>query len=241
MQVRKREKIRKLTGPWISADEAKRRVATALERSAAGMSATLNKGGDLPSYSVRFRRDRDTEVYADVSARGGHLLWMVFDRPVDGRKWTIKQAERKARQFLTRIEYTDMVPISYNETDQIATFNYVHREQGILIYPESVSVKVALDNGEIMGLQANDYLLNRITRPNVRPALTEQEARGQVNPAFRVEKSDLAIIYDKKGNEVLCYDFLGRMDHGQYRVFINAANGEEEYIEKIEKADADLI
>ncbi len=43
---------------------------------------------------------------------------------------------------------------------------------------------------------------------------------------------------DQSGKEVLCYEFIGLLDDETYRIFINAANGDEELVEKL--ADNEL-
>ena len=48
----------------------------------------------------------------------------------------------------------------------------------------------------------------------------------------------LAVIMDQNGKEILCYEFMGVLDDETYRIFINAANGDEELVEKL--ADNEL-
>lgn len=243
MEVQKREKYNRLKGKPITAEQAKQRVAQVLgQRSTQKMTATLNKKGDYQTYSVRYKGANGTDVYADLTRIGGHMVWMVYDREVKTRKLNINQARERAQLFLNRIGYKNMVPISYDETGNIATINFVHRENGILIYPEAATVKVALDNGEITGLQADEYVFNKIDADVMKkPSLSVEEARKEVSPHLKVQKNNLAVIYNELGKAVLCHEFLGKLGNEQYRVFINANTGDEEFVEKIEKADADQV
>jgi spore germination protein len=70
-----------------------------------------------------------------------------------------------------------------------------------------------------------------------KPKLTEAAARKFVSPRLKVQKANLAYIYGEDGKEALCYEFLGMLDKDEYRVFINAQNGNEELVEKITKAN----
>jgi spore germination protein len=242
MEVRKRERGNNISGAKISPEQAKHIVAKAFGKpSTKGMSVALSKYSNYETYSVRYQGANRTEVYTDVTVKGGHLVWMIFDRPVKAHRIGMAQALRHAQNFLNRIGYTNMVPISYDETGNIVSYTLVHRENGVYIYPETLAVKVALDNGEIMGLQADEYVFNKIKLPSLKPKLSEADARKRVNPHLKVEKRNLAIVYNQAGQEVLCYEFLGRIDNSQYRIFINAMNGEEEYVDRIEKADADQV
>ncbi len=242
MEVHKREKFRHLTGKDISLEEAKQKVADTFGvQSTKKMKATLNgKGGDYQTISVTYPK-AEGEVYTDLTKKGGHLVFMIYDRPVKTAKLNLTQAEEKARHFLEKIGYKDMVTISYDEVGQMFVFNFVHQHDDIYFYPEKVAVKVARDNGEIVALQADEYLFNKITPVVKKPNLTEEEARKKVSSKLSVQKVNLAYIYGHTGKPVLCYEFLGTLDKEQYRVFINAVDGGEEKVEKIKKADADRV
>jgi spore germination protein len=134
-----------------------------------------------------------------------------------------------------------MEATSWNETGNIAIFTFVRKSGDVWIYPEAAAVKVALDNGEIMGFQGDEMVFNKVGRPKEKARLTEAQARKQVSPRLKIVKSNRAVIYNPEGIAVFCYEFLGSLDSEQYRVFINADTGKEEYIERIEKADGDRI
>ncbi len=57
-----------------------------------------------------------------------------------------------------------MEPNYYLRYDGTVLFNFVYKEQNITIYPDLVKVKVALDNGEIVGFDASTYYLNHHNR-----------------------------------------------------------------------------
>jgi spore germination protein len=74
-----------------------------------------------------------------------------------------------------------------------------------------------------------------------KPKLSATQARKQVNPHLKLTKNNLAVIYDRNGRQVLCHEFLGTINGEQYRLFINADTGEEEYVDRIEKANGNRI
>lgn len=242
MEVRERERAKNISGKKITLEEAKKLVAKAFgKKSTKGMRAEHNKNGDYETISVQYTGANNTEVQTELTAKGGHIVWMVFDRPVKKKQLHLNQALQEADRFLERIGYKDMEPIAYDETAKIVSYTFVHRQNGVTIYPQTLAVKVALDNGEIMGLQADEYVFNNFRLSKTKPGLTREEARKKLSPYLKVQKSGLAIIYNQAGQPVLCYEFMGSIKGNQYRVFINANNGEEEFVDRIEKADADQI
>lgn len=48
--------------------------------------------------------------------------------------------------------------------DHIGVFSFVVNEEGVRIYPETIKLKVALDNGQIIGFTAQDYMKNTENR-----------------------------------------------------------------------------
>lgn len=237
-EARERQQYVRLTGKPATVQEVKNKLASVLGRpNTRGIAVTENSKGDFQTYSARLTREDGHVVYADFTKKGGYLVWLMFDRPVERQRLSIGAAQQRATRFLNRLGYPTMRPISYDTSQQTATFTFVHQERGVLIYPESVTVKVALDNGEIMALQANDYVFNHpVVKEIHRPRLSKGKARTSVNPRVNVEKSDLAVIYGEDGNPVLCYEFIGWLGNDQYRIFINADNGREEYVEKVKKS-----
>lgn len=242
MEVRERERAKNISGKKITLEQAKQLVAKAFgKKSTKGMRAELNKNGDYETISVQYTGANNTEVQTELTAKGGHIVWMVFDRPVKKKQLHPNQALQEADRFLERIGYKDMEPIAYDETAKIVSYTFVRRQNGVTIYPQTLAVKVALDNGEIMGFQADEYVFNNFRLSETKPKLTKEEARKKLSTHLKEEKSGLAIIYNRAGQPVLCYEFMGSIKGNQYRIFINANNGEEELVDRIEKADADQI
>jgi spore germination protein len=95
-------------------------------------------------------------------------------------------------------------------------------------------VKVALDDGEILGFTANNYYMNHTDRDIPDPEISEEEAKEKVNPSVDIQEEFLAVIDNDLGEEVLTYEFLGVLDNETYRIFINAMDGREEQVERLD-------
>lgn len=242
LQVQQRTKWNRLKGKKVTPSEVKQKMQKVLRLpSTKGITVTKNKKGDYVTYSVHYGGDQaKKEINADVTEVGGKLVWMMIDRPQQKARLSFSQAEAQANQFLQHLGYQNMKVISYDDTQETVSLNFVHQEGNVKIYPEAVTVKVALDNGEIIGLKADEYIFNEIEKKDQKPRLSVQEARKQVSPHLKVEKHNLAYIYNEAGKPVLCYEFLGRLGKEQYRLFINSDSGDEEFIQKVEKGNLSI-
>ncbi|MDI3256220.1 MAG: germination protein YpeB [Kyrpidia sp.] len=193
------------------------------------------KGNPNPTYSVTVEDGRASHVFLDVTKQGGHVLWYMNDRPVGGEKIDLSAAEAGARNWLRAHGYPVMEMIQADQTDSVGVFEFVPVERGIRLYPDKVTVKVALDNGEVIGLSAKDYVYHHRPRNLPVPSLSMAQARQRLSPHVTVQEHHLALIPNDEKQEVLAYEFLGTIDRDTYRIYINARNGDEEGVEKMRR------
>ena len=102
-------------------------------------------------------------------------------------------------------------------------------QDDVIIYPDLIKVKVALDNGEILGLETSGYLNNHIeTRDLSKIKIQIEQARQTINPDLEIGSEGLAVIPTEWKTEILCYEFKGKVEDREFLVYINAENGREE-------------
>jgi germination protein YpeB len=229
-----------LSGEPVSADEVKRRAAKLLgfgDPSAVRVTENA-KGTEYAVYSAAVDTGDGVTIQMDFTTRGGELIWFMNPREIGARKSvSLDDADRAAREFLGERGYPEMRAIAVDPYDNAVNLTYAPVQDGAVIYPQKVTVKVALDRGEVVGLQAADYVYEHKERKLPKPALDEAAARAKLHPEFEVERSQLAVIKNDLDEEVLCHEFAGRINGGRYKVYINAENGVEEKIERYRTAD----
>ncbi|SFS94071.1 germination protein YpeB [Marininema halotolerans] len=229
-----RKLYNRLKGKNVTPTEVKEKVADILERpNTKGIKVSKTNNGKYPVYSITLKEKNGKQVTGDLTQKGGYVLWMNYDRQVKKPKISPERAQGEAVSFLDRLGYPKMETISYGQSGNVAVFTFVRNANGTLFYPESVAVKVAMDNGEITGFRADQYVFNHQATFKTKPTISKDKARTYVNSHLKVQKVRQAVIYGDHGGEVLCYEFLGQLDKNKYRVFINAKSGDEEYVEKI--------
>ncbi|WP_405101779.1 germination protein YpeB [Oceanobacillus sp. FSL H7-0719] len=190
------------------------------------------KGADIPLYSINYSNG-DKKAYLDLTKKGGHPLTLLIDRPVKEKKVSLNEGAKKAEAYIEDLEFKDMQLYQSAEYDTNGMYSFLYNQNGIRVYSDSIEVKVALDNGEIIGLTTSNYFSNHHIRKVTDPEITEEEAKEKVNPQVEIHESHLAIIDNDLGEEVLAYEFLGTLGEDTFRIFINALDGKEEKIEKL--------
>lgn len=194
--------------------------------------------GNFPSYMIRATGPRNTnqDRRLSVSVKGGHVAWMLGNRPVAKSSLSLTQAEDRAKAFLSRNGYTNMRGVGREHFSNIATISFVPVRDGVLYYPELVKVQVAQDNGEILGFDSTAYLTfhdSRETQPGS-AKITEAQIRKMINPHLRTERVQLAQVLDEMYNKVLCYEVQGTQGPDRYLIYYNATSGKEEKIRRID-------
>ncbi len=191
----------------------------------------------IPSYTFNIRpknTSKELAIYMGVSKKGGKVLWMANSRPVPKGKLSTKEAQDKALKYLKEKGFDNMETNYYLKNDGTILFNFVYKENNVIVYPDLVKVKVALDNGEVVGFDASGYYLNHQARNIETPQITETEARDKVKTEFNINSTRLALIPIGK-EEKLCYEFKGKHNNADFIVYINALDGTEEQILQIIK------
>ena len=126
----------------------------------------------------------------------------------------------------------------YMKNNNILTINYAYSQSDITIYPDLIKLKVALDNGEIVGIETTNYLNSHSERTIENAKITKEAALEYINPNIEIKGTNLAIIPTEYGSEILCWEIKGRIItnvnenivSNDFLVYINAETGKEEDI-----------
>ncbi len=192
-----------------------------------------NNNGIINTYNFQMTlggNKKNSVAEADVSVIGGHVIWFLYNREIGDKTIDINKAMDIGNKFLEERNYKNMKQSYYLQNDGIATINYAYTENGVTYYTDLIKVKVALDNGEVVGFEANGYFMNHRERDLGTPKITQEQARKLVTKGENIKSSGLALIPTNYGTEILCYEFTGKLEDRDFLVYINANTGKEEQV-----------
>lgn len=227
---------RGLTGNEMSPEEAKQNVINFFGKDKVSVveDTGRNDATTIKTYSYRVKFNNVPEEQAatvDVTQKGGHVLWMLYNRPIGAEeKINIDQAKELGKRFLAEQGYNDMADTYYLKEDNTAIINYAYKQGDVVVYPDLIKVKIALDNGEIIGFESKGYLSSHIQRNIPAPRLSMEEARARISSRMEILSSGLAIIPTNYKTELFTYEFKGKLNGKDFLVYINTENGNEENI-----------
>ncbi|MEC2076383.1 germination protein YpeB [Metabacillus fastidiosus] len=233
------EGFKQLKGKMISKNEARKIAEKFVNQEVKDVKITENgEGASFGFYSLAMTDKKDkSEINIDLTKKGGYPIYLVENREISDAKISLNDATNKAVEFLKKNNFENLQLFESAQYDNTGTFSFVSVHDNIRIYPDTIRIKVALDDGSIIGYSARDYLAANKDRNISKPVITLEKARKQLNPNLKIQEDRLAVITNELGDEVLCYEFLGIINNDTYRIFINADSGIEEKVEKLKNSE----
>lgn len=226
------EEKKGLTGEDIDEESAKGVVVSLLgnEKIKDISSLGLSENATIPAYTFSIKTNDDKNINVSISKKGGHIIYMNCDREVNLEILSQEEANNKGKEFLNNHGFENMQETYYLKQDGIMTINYAYNQNGVIMYPDLIKVKVALDNGEILGIETTGYLNNHTQRNIEKKVISKDDAKKTLNKKLNIESEGFACIPTEWKTEILCYEFKGKVDDKEFLVYINAENGKEEDI-----------
>lgn len=196
---------------------------------------TISKSKDdapYPFYHIQYVRGSRIG-YADITENGGHLLSFLMERPVTKNPRSHEEIINTAKNFMQRAGYDDVTISDLRENHEAWHFVFSRTlDDGSLVYPDSIQVKVAKDNGEIMGVNALEYIQEEKI-----PSQSDMPIQWETFFADHVTVEEVKKIYTANQSFELrkCYEVIARVNNGQHDTFRIVVDTETHDVIKLEK------
>jgi germination protein YpeB len=182
--------------------------------------------GRLPCWLLTGSRDGQ-ELTFRVTVQGGRVLDMVASGETGEAVLTPEEAREKAAEFLRDRGFPAMQESYWRREGNTLLVNFAALQGETVCYPDLVKVRVELEKGNVVGFDAEGYLLNHVRRSLPEPVSREQAA-SRVAGGLEVLSDRLAVIPTEGRGERFCREFLCETDGGRKcLVYVDAETGEE--------------
>lgn len=190
-------------------------------------------GGDLKTYEYLCGLKNGYSRYIQLTKKGG--LPIMISGNTESSDINIGESESVeiAKEWAKKLIDAELEGVWISASDSVAYINLAPIVNDIVYYPDLIKVKVSLDDGELLGWEANSYMLNHVDRQLPEPQINEEDARTKVSKKIQIDSVRLALIPKDWGTEVLCYEVNGFHNESNYIIYVNAETGEEENILKV--------
>lgn len=221
-----------LTGDDIDEETAKQKAIDFIGKDNVQNVENLgfSENATIPEYNFSVKTNSEESISISISKKGGHIVYMNSNREVNAESISQEEANSKGKEFLNNHGIMDMKETYYLKQDGIVTINYAYVQNDVVVYSDLIKVKVALDNGEVLGIETTGYLNNHTKRDTSKIKISKESAKKTLNKDLQISSEGMAIIPTEFETEILCYEFKGKVDDKEFLVYINAENGREEDI-----------
>ena len=221
-----------LTGEDISEDEARQKAEEFIGKENIKEISNLgfSENATIPVYDFSIKNQNDENINVSISKKGGHIVYSNSNRNVDAEIISQDEANEKGKQYLESKGFPNMKETYFLKQDGIVTINYAYNQEGVVMYPDLIKVKVALDNGEVLGIETTGFLNNHTIRDLSNVKIDKEQAKATLNKDLELVSEGMAVIPTEWETEILCYEFKGKVEDKEFLVYINAENGREEDI-----------
>lgn len=193
----------------------------------------LIENGNIPVYDfscILNEGNNNNPLTISISQIGGHIVNMNYNRNIEAEVISMEDANQIGLEFLNSRGITNMKETYYLKESGIVTINYAYDQNGVIVYPDLIKLKIALDNGEVLGIETTGYLNNHTQRNLPEAKISIEEAKANLNKNLEITSEGLAIIPTEWQTEIYCYEFKGKIEDTDFLVYINVETGREENV-----------
>ncbi len=230
------QKVKGLTGSEISKDEAYK-IVDSYFKNISNLQYQGQTNGKFSTYNYVLLNTDNQKVYVQVTKIGGKILTVSGHVDSDVKNITMQQAEKIALDFAKGNGVENAEIVWSEELDSQAYFNISPKQNGIILYPDLVKVKVDLENGNVIGYDAVSYWINHTSRDISGATVTTEMAKTNIDTSFSIKNERLVLAPLDYNREVLCWEFECERNGSTYYIYINANTNVEENILKVVKTN----
>ena len=201
----------------------------------------INNSVKVYNFTVTFGENDVHRAYVDISVKGGKLCSLIMYRETGEPTLNAEQAVQAGESYLNALGYTDMKSTYYSVQDGYVTANYSYYNNGIIYYPDMVKVKIAMDNGEVIGFESMSYLLNHKDR-NLSPGKINMDQAEQIlSDNITVQNRQEAVIPNDFGREEHVYEFQCVYNGRKVLVYVDVNTGKEKDVMIVLESDNGVL
>lgn len=186
--------------------------------------------GKIELYNFDVTLDSKQKRTISITKNDCKLYLMIGDKNVKEQNISVEEAKKRGMEFLNKLGIDNMIETYYQKTENMIVINYAATQDGVILYPDLIKVKISLDDGKVYGVEAAGYIFNHTTRNNLKPSISQEKAKSILNSSLEIISSDMALIPTESNSEILTYEFKGKIDNREFLIYINADNASEEKV-----------
>ena len=225
-----------LSLPEVAMEEARERAAGLFGLPREALTPAGESEGEIPGYEFTWEDGGETRIR--LSKNGGRLLFFsAGEKAGNGEALSPGDAAKKGGELLEKAGYAGLEPGVTRKEGEILYIEYAPGQNGARLYPDRIILGLSLSGGELLYLDASEYLARHRER-DLPASFGEEAAAPSLPEGFSPGEVRTALIASEGGREIPCFEVrTADRDGNGFLVYLNAETGEEEKILLISEED----
>lgn len=191
--------------------------------------------GKFKTYNFQLVNSDETKLYVQATKVGGNILTVSGNVESDEKNIDFAQAKKIALDFAKENGIEDGEVVWSEELQDQCYLNIAPKQDGIILYPDLVKVKVDMEHGTVIGYDAIAYFTNHTNRSLSKGSVTSESAKAKIDSSFQIKNSRIVLAPLEYNRQVVCHEFECERNGATYYIYFNVETGEEENILKVVK------
>ena len=187
--------------------------------------------GEFNTYDFKVTREK-IDYYAQVTKRQGLLLTLSGYAVTQEPNISSEKAQELAESFANQIGFGELTTTWLEVKENIAYINLAPTQDGVVLYPDLVKVKVDMYAQSIIGFESKNYAFNHVER-DFEISISVDEAEKELGFDYIILNTRKAIIPLEDDTEVITYEFACDRINGLYYYYVDANTGKLVQILKV--------
>ena len=190
-----------------------------------------------------------TLLFQSIKSSGEDYPTMIYDGPfsdsvvskeirgLTGEEISKDEAEKIATDFAKKQGLNNMECVWSGSLGSDTYLNLAPVENGIVLYPDLIKVKIDLSSGNVLGWEASPFYTNHRERNLSHPNVSKKASENRVPDDFKIIETRLALSPLDFNREVLTNEVKATKEGSTFYFYFNAETGNLENILKVVKTE----
>lgn len=228
--------IKGLTGSEVSEEVAKEKISKHF-KNLVELNYEETTKGRFETYNFRAKNSDDEMLYIQVTKIGGNILTVSGAGSNGSANVSEEDAKNIAINFAKNNGIENAQVVWSDGLYDDLYLNIAPVQNGIILYPDLVKVKINLLTGTVVGYDSTSYFTNHTNRTLNQGGISASQAESKISSDFVLQKIRKALVPLDYNREVVCYEIEATKDENTYYFYINVEDGDTENILKVIQTD----
>lgn len=193
--------------------------------------------GRFDTYNFRVYNSENEILFVQVSQIGGYILTISGAGENGQSNVSFDEAKQIAINFARDNGIENPGIVWSDKIDNDVYFNITPTQNGIILYPDLVKVKINLVSGTVVGYDSTSYFTNHTARSLAKGNVSYSQVSGRIPSTFDLVESRIVLTPLDYNREVVCIEIEAHEDDDTYYFYFNSQSGELENVLKVIKTD----